>query len=126
MKDPSKKRKMEDAKENELLMAALKSGCEPNFNLVIRSANGKFDTRYRPQPELVRLMQANQERLIALLEKNMLAVDWGVDATFATFRAIPVSNAPAAFVRHLDCDSGKTFETFTLPIPPDKPYAILQ
>jgi hypothetical protein len=101
----------------ELLFAALAEGCEPNFNIILNSLNGAFHCRYKPQPELVPLMQANQERFIALLDTPVIiTVDWGFGATFATVTVVPAGKKP----------DNKPFERFTLPIPADKPYAVLQ
>jgi hypothetical protein len=103
--------------QDELLMVALRSGCEPNFNVILGSVHGAFQMRYEPQPELVRLLKANRERFIALLDKPVIvAADWGFGANYATFRVVPVGGS----------EQGSKFVTFTLPIPPDKPYAILQ
>jgi hypothetical protein len=109
--------KLTDGELSDLFMVALFSGCEPCRNLLTGFDRGTFRMRYEPQPEFTRLLQANQQRLAALLKGAMLAVDWGFGAKFATFRVIPVGEKT----------SSEPFEVFTLPIPSsDKPYAIMQ
>lgn len=104
----------------ELFMAALHSGGEPNFNVILGSDRGVFRTHYKPQPELVRLLQANRERFIKLLEEPVIiAADWGFGAKYATFRVVPAEQGGKV-------SSEQPFVTFTLPFPPDKPYAVLQ
>ncbi len=99
----------------ELLMDVLREGCAPNFNVILSSNQGAFQMRYEPQPELVRLLQANQDRFIELLkEPVIIAADWGFGAKFATFRVI-----------ELEPSGDKPFVTFTLPIPLAKPYAVM-
>lgn len=106
----------------DLLMAAIFMGCEPNFNMILGSDQGAFHMRYKPQAELVRLLRANQERFIEILKSPvMIAADWGFGAKHATFRVIPADGD-----NEVEGYSREQFVTFTLPIPPDKPYAVMQ
>ena len=47
-------KKSRELAEAELLFAALRIGCEANFNVILNSLNGKFYTRFEPQAKLVR------------------------------------------------------------------------
>jgi hypothetical protein len=80
------------------------------YNLIIGANADGFRTFKRPESALIRLLEAHDELLTAIISKPaVVAVYWDDDETSATFTIIPC-----------DCteeDANKPFATFTLPFP---------
>jgi hypothetical protein len=94
-------------REMEALFEALR-GDSQNFNVICNSRRGRFELACQPQPELVRLLQANETQFKRRLRKQVIITAcWEDRDQTANFAVVPVKIA----------DPDATFETFTLPFP---------